>query len=241
MRQIVICEDVFEHAEYLKNAVEGFYFGRDHAASLCHDPAELSGWMEENGEPDILFMDICFERDDGVSTVASLLPPNARTQLIFVTGYIENCVRVYDVPHVYFLTKPIDKESLRKALTAAEKKLEELDAASIVVKSGNSIHVLRSCDILYMESDHRIVRIHSRNGVISVYAQLSRLASQAGEDFVHCHQSFCINRNFVQKMTPDHFLLYGGQKIPISQRRYAEAKKAFLGHLAHQTKYKGAK
>ncbi len=195
--------------------------------------------MAANGEPDILFMDIQLAGNDGVSVSANLLSPGTRTQLIFVTGYVEHCVRVYEVPHIYFLTKPVEENILWKALMTAEKKLDQLDQGMIVVKSGDAVERIRTCDIIYMESERRVVKIHTKTDVISVYVRLADLTERCGVDFIHCHQSYCVNRRYIQKILPNHFALYDGLHIPISQRRYTPAKVKFLDYLATQAIYKG--
>ena len=48
--------------------------------------------------------------------------------------------------------------------------------------------------------------------------------------FVHCHQSFLVNLDYVTAWNNDRFVLADGRAIPISQRRRAVAKAAVLAY-----------
>jgi len=148
-----------------------------------------------------------------------------------VTGYpLENCERVYDVAHAYFLTKPVTLERLEKAVRAAEKHLNEL-SQTITIKCGATLHSLFTADILYMESNRRKVLIHTVERVYEVYEQLQPLTQLAGPKFIQCHKSYSVNLQYARTIDGRFFYLSTGEQIPISQRAYTKVKRAFVQYL----------
>jgi len=70
-------------------------------------------WLNKNKKPDLIFMDIqlddgiCFELFDAVKI---------ETPIIFTTAYDEYAIKAFQVNSVDYLLKPIEEQSLRKAL-----------------------------------------------------------------------------------------------------------------------------
>jgi two-component system LytT family response regulator len=71
---------------------------------------------------DLLFLDVQMPKIDGFDVVEQVglqhLPPT-----IFVTAYHEHAVRAFDVHAIDYLTKPVDPERLKLALTRVREKI----------------------------------------------------------------------------------------------------------------------
>lgn len=228
MLNVVICDDIRAHAREIQSLLSqvGTY-----ECTICESLTELSQVIAKQGEPDIMFLDIHLKNADGVSDVPKLLNERTRTQIIFVTGYpLENCERVYDVSHAYFLTKPVTLERLEKAVRAAEKRLDEI-SQTITIKCGASFYSLFTSNILYMESNRRKVLIHTVNRTYEVYDQLHALTQLAGPKFIQCHKSYSVNLDHTLSIDGRSFFLSTGEQIPISQRAYTKVKRAFAQYL----------
>lgn len=233
MLNVVICDDIRAHALALQSLLSqlGTY-----ECTICESLAQLSQVIAKQGEPDILFLDIRLQNADGVTDIPKLLNECTRTQIIFVTGYpLENCERVYDVSHAYFLTKPVTLERLEKAVRAAEKHLEEL-SQTITIKCGATLYSLFTADILYMESNRRKVLIHTSDRTYEVYDHLQTLTQLAGPKFIQCHKSYSVNLQYTRTIDGHSFYLSTGQQIPISQRAYAKVKRVFVQYLGVSTR-----
>ena len=228
MLNAVICDDIPAHALEIQSLLSqlGTY-----ECTVCESLPQLNQVIAAQGGPDILFLDIRLKNADGVSEIPKLLNERTRTQIIFVTGYpLENCERVYDVAHAYFLTKPVTLERLEKAVRAAEKHLNEL-SQTITIKCGATLHSLFTADILYMESNRRKVLIHTVERVYEVYEQLQPLTQLAGPKFIQCHKSYSVNLQYARTIDGRFFYLSTGEQIPISQRAYTKVKRAFVQYL----------
>lgn len=228
MLNVVICDDIQAHALALQSLLSqlGMY-----ECTTCESLSQLNQVITKQGEPDILFLDIRLKNADGVSDVPKLLNERTRTQIIFVTGYpLENCERVYEVSHAYFLTKPVTLERLEKAVRAAEKHLDEI-SQTITIKCGASLYSLFTSDILYMESNRRKVLIHTTDRIYEVYDQLQTLTQLAGPKFIQCHKSYSVNLQYARTIDGHSFSLSTGEQIPISQRAYTKVKHVFTQYL----------
>lgn len=68
-------------------------------------------------------MDICLGEESGIELVKRLAPETAGVQVIYVTGYVEYCTKVYETEHISFLLKPVDRVELLQAVTRAKERL----------------------------------------------------------------------------------------------------------------------
>ena len=228
-----ILEDEPDHAAALLEKMKAYPGSRAFAARVFSSPQALREARQAGQEPDLLLTDIRLgeEESDGISLVASLFEGSG-VPVIYITGFVEYCTKVYETDHVYFLTKPLRTDELFAALDRAVDRRRRFLARSIAVRSGGSILRLPCEQILWLESRGRRVTVHTARGQWETNATLSRLLGPLGEEFVSCHKSFLVNLCAVREMQPDSFLLTDGTRVPISQKRKKQAREAFLQSLA---------
>lgn len=187
-----------------------------------------------DGKPtiDIVFMDIRFDGDerDGIEAVARLFPKGSATQVVYVTGYGDYHSRVYATQHAGFLLKPVVREAVDAALAGALRRRAESFERPVLIASGGEVHVVLPRDVMWAESHRRLLRIHTRYGDVNTYLKLARIAEMFPDRFVHCHQSFLVNLDYVTSWSGDRFELADGKVVPISQRRRAATKAAVLAY-----------
>ena len=108
----LIIEDEMLAAEKL----EGLLLALDSTIEVIGKQQSVVGsinWIHLNPSPDLIFMDvqlddgICFEIFDAIKI---------KTPIIFTTAYDSYAIRAFQVNSVDYLLKPIEKESLAKAL-----------------------------------------------------------------------------------------------------------------------------
>ena len=167
---------------------------------------------------DIVFMDIRFGGSavaEGIEAVARLFPRGSTTQVIYVTGYGDYHSKVYTTQHVGFLMKPVGQKAVDEAVAEALQRRAESAERPVLVASGGDVRVVLPRNVMWAESHRRLLCIHTRYG---------------DDRFVHCHQSFLVNLDYVTAWNNDRFVLADGRAIPISQRRRAVAKAAVLAY-----------
>lgn len=225
--QILICDNNVPFAEALKRDVLAVFPGNC-TVTICHSPTELRE-ICANTQPDIMLMDILLGEYSGIDLAKELFPRGSGTSVIFVTGYLEYCTDVYEADHVYFLPKPIQAETLRRALEKAVAAQEELPV-SVVLRTGGSLQRVAIRDIYSVESFYRKLRVRLRSSTLECYGSMKTLPEAALKRLIHCHKSFLVNPEHVRTMDRQSFLLTNGVVVPISRTRYAESRKAFLDY-----------
>lgn len=124
-----------------------------------------------------------------------------------------------------FLDDTFDSGDLKAAVGNAVMRILEWVRCPISVLGGNYIYLISPEEIRYVESDRRILHIHTAN-VVDTYATIAQFARLLPGHFLQCHKSYLVNLYFVKVFTGDRILLATGESIPVSQR-----KKRFVRNL----------
>lgn len=188
-------------------------------------------------QPQIVLLDILLGEKNGIDLAQELFPASTGTAVIFITGYTEYCVDVYQADHVWFLPKPIEREQLRAALNkACSVSREAQHIFSVNVRRVPQRIDLR--DVLSIESSYRKLRFRLWNESIECYGSFSELPAFVLGHMIHCHKSFLVNPDYIRTIDGAGFLLMNGAQVPISRNRYRDSRRAFLafcGKKAEET------
>lgn len=227
MWNVLICDDQREQCGRLKELL-----GEDPElrVSCCTSTRELVEICAAR-RPDILLMDICLGEESGIELVKCLTPETAGVQVIYVTGYVEYCTKVYETEHISFLLKPVDRVELLRAVTWAKERLVRRRTEGLTLQTKSAVYFLPFAGIRYLESQGRLVRCVTDHGTCESYARLSELEGQLNDRFFQCHKSFVVNMDRVTAFASTCFTLSTGERIPVSTRRRAEARLRFLQSL----------
>lgn len=233
---VIIVDDDVSQARIVESMVNDHDAGIEFRIDICTSLLEFETRLKQGYAPQIVFMDISFESeggrgDNGIECARRLLAGRHGVQLIYTTGHVEYCSRVYRTDHVYFLLKPIKQEELDEALDKAIANIKSRSVRPFGIKVGGRIMRVVPGDIEYIESDRRKVRIHTVDGVIEAYESLGSIESKLPSVFVQCHKSFLVNMEKVVEMRSDGLDLVSGATIPVSQKRSRETREAFMTYL----------
>lgn len=231
MWRAVLCEDNPEQAQWLAELIRREAgFGME--LTVCKTVKALEKKVEIEGWPELLFMDIQIGEDDGIEVVKRLAPQESGTQVIYVTGFIEYCTKVYETEHISFLTKPVRQGELKIALDHARERIDRSRREGIAVKAREGVYFLPLSDIQFIESVGRKVLFYTSRQVYESYAKLSDVQKRVDERFYQCHKSFIVNLDRVAACEKKQYVLKNGQTVPISARNQGEAKQKFLHYLS---------
>ena len=86
-------------------------------------------------------------------------------------------------------------------------------------------------EIWYLESSAHRTMIHTYENEQVCHDKISDLEERMGETFVRCHQSFLVNMKYIRRVEHDRFKLENGEEIPISKKRYMEARARYFQYL----------
>ena len=144
---------------------------------VANSLASAKSWLEENPEPELIFLDI--ELGDG--TAFDLLKElNPNSPIIFTTAYDEHALKAFKFNSIDYLLKPIDKDELQSALQKWESSkaagapspdwnelknmIEGNYKKRFLVKSGDRFLTIPLEEIAYFFSEDSYTFLLSREG-----------------------------------------------------------------------------
>ncbi len=187
--------------------------------------------------PDILLLDIKMPGMDGMDTAKALREKGWRRILIFVTGEEDQVFSAFDLHAFHFLLKPVSEEKLKEVLRSAESELEHIKKLSadndryVDIRSGTSHIRLNLSKLLYAEVFIRKTILHTKEGSIEYYGQLSALEKLAGSDFYRIHRSYLLNMKYIERYDKAFVTLSGSDSIPIARREYEGFLTAYMEYI----------
>lgn len=194
--------------------------------------------MKDGKSYDVVLMDIEWKKErNGMDFAEDLHRLCPCTSIIYMTAYTMDFVEDAFLKTVNlggFLTKPVKQEQLEKIL----KKIQQQNNAKegvLVIRYKSIIRNIAYREILYLESDLHKVNIVLNNQVFQCNEQLSKLKERLNDQFVVCHKSYIVNMAHIKEFRYSEIEMNNGTVIPISKKRYAEAKKQFFKYVAERT------
>ena len=235
MISIVILDDIPQSAEDLRTQVERILpKGLPHRIITLTTLASLKAVLAAKEQIDILITDIIMPagQPNGIDIVRSLFPQGSGTQVIYVSGYLEQSLEVYPTNHLYFLLKPVEEERLKEAIDLALSTIERQRPSMLRIKMGHKEQLINTATIVYLSSNLRKVTVHCKTNQFETYAKLDDLMPQLPECFVRCHRSYIVNLTYAVSLKEDSIQLYNGVTLPVSRRRAKEVQHALLARIS---------
>ncbi len=189
------------------------------------DGTDLMYDIGEKEQFDIIMLDISMDKMDGITAAKQIREGSICSNAIifFITSYQAEVVTIVDVNPMAYIYKPIRRDGLEPKIRKAINLLDR-NGGVLEIVSGRSIIRLKIEDIMYIESYNRGVEIHTSEGVYRTATyKIGNVTEQIWSiDFIRCHNSFIVNKNFVKRMDAKEIQLYNGEILPISRKYHDE-------------------
>ena len=228
MIKIAICDDDKKITTQLEDVIEDYLkqLGIRYEINIFFDGKELMQHMEkEQTESDVIFLDIEMKDMDGMETARQIRKKNGLGLIIFVTTHTSYAIEAYSVHPFQFIVKPIDEKIVcdyfhqaYEVITAGEFYYE--------YKYNKEYYRILVNDIMYFESEKRMILIYLKDGIIKQYYDKLNLIQEKFQDskadFWRIHQSILVNSKYVVKKAFDYVELANGKRLSISEDRRKE-------------------
>jgi two-component system, LytTR family, response regulator len=156
-------------------------------------------------KPNLIFLDVelgnelGFEVIDQLQAFYAVLP-----QIIMTTAHDHYAKQAVNNNVLFFLSKPVDKDELQKAITKFEKAIAE-QRSHLVVKDKTGHTLMQYDDIIYIEAESNYCQIHLKHAKkIIVTKTLKDIEMVLPQTFLRIHRSFLINTKYVEKINTTH-------------------------------------
>lgn len=224
MLHLGICDDNKEHQGQIYDMVSRAVFQYDEADFVCYDSGmELIQAIEEDKFLcDLLFLDIHMPVRDGLETAKYIRENKIDVDIIFITISADHVFDGYTYQAFSYLLKPVNKLRLADEIGRYMLQRNQHPQCLHVSINGHDEQILLN-HVRYFATEGRRVCSYGRKGAeeISFYARLNDLEQTLLQfDFIRCHQSYLVNRRFVQGHSRTKIKV-DGIELPIS-RKYIE-------------------
>lgn len=232
MIRIAICDDdsnftgeietlVFQESQKLSIRVETEVFS---------DGKTLLKSIQDGEHYQLIFIDIEMEQVDGITAARHIREIDRTVLLIYVSGYDIYLKELFEVEPFRFLSKPLNHSQFSRYFRESYKRINETEVF-YQFTFNKEIRKLPVKDIVYFESNNRIVYVYLKDGSDEhFYGKLNNVENDLAESrryFLRIHQSYLVNYDYVKKMNFFNVTIsYAGKEmeLKISEDRQKEVR-----------------
>lgn len=233
---IGLCDDEADELAALRHFVEDY--GRDDHVPFdifCFSSGEaILAAIGEGRNFDIIFLDIYMGGADGIAVAREIRKRDAKVVIIFETSSSERAIEGYGVRALRYLLKPLTAGAVNEALREAlESLIPRNDERFIQIKNKQGNYRIAIGDILYAESDARVINVHLKDeNPVAYYDKLDNFQKLCDDErFVRCHKSYLVNLDHVHAIINNEIIMNTGETIHISLN-VSPIKAAFVVRMA---------
>jgi two-component system LytT family response regulator len=181
-------------------------------------------------EPELIFMDIQLNSEDGTGVDLVSALHGSGCAVIFISGFKDYAVDAFRLDAVDYLLKPIRIDQLIAAVAKAKKYLELKKSGSDKDTKPNTFHVpvqhgfiiIRHKDIIRCEADGAYTHVYmkDKNERITASINIGVVEKKLGADFFRIHKSHIINRDSIVSYSKGDGLILkmtDGSDVPVSK------------------------
>ncbi len=189
----------------------------------------LRDYLAQGNHLDILFLDIELFRMTGIEVgnyIRNVLD-NMGLQIIYISGKASYALQLFKTQPMDFLVKPISKEQIDHALDMAIKIVKKRNER-FEFRQGKDYYYIAMGDIMYFESKGKKIKIVTAQDTHETYGKLKDIIKGLTDDFIMIHQSYVINKVYVQRYTYEMVELVDGTILTISKVNRKEVRERIL-------------
>lgn len=230
---IAIIDDVQQDLDTLGKAAQNYYEDRQITVQIQSFSSPAAFWKAYTpGKYDLIFLDIYMDQDNGMDVAVRIREAGDSCSLIFVTSSDAFAVASYDVQAAYYLLKPLDTAKLMKVLDTIQIKNAQ-DVRYIEVICDRTPVRVPVKTILYADTFHNAVQLHTDAGVLRTYLTFQKFEEliQDLPCFLSCYRGCLVNMDRIHKTLEDSFLLDNQEVVQIRKRGANAIKKEYLNYL----------
>ena len=233
---VLICDDQEAEAARLKKLLGDSGFELTIAA--FNNGFDALDYIQSGTAVDVCFLDIIMPGLSGIKLAEELRADGYAGEIVFLSNARGYGPETYMVHAFSYLLKPIQPDAVRDILQKLENKKKKEDTAGIFIKASKVARYVLLRDISYIEARIHYVHFRLTGGEeIAIYATFSGIAEKVLADsrFAHCHRSYIVNMEHIDRIDERLITMRDGEKVPYS-RNNSDIKKRFTKWIAEGAK-----
>jgi len=184
---------------------------------------------------DVIIMDYQMEDIDGIETCRRIREHNKDCTIIFISAYPLAALDSFEVNTFRFISKPIDKAKLYKAL---DDYLTSIDYDNLLIlKTHEGTWKIKMSDIIYAEANGKHTNIRTIDKTFDVHIHLKIIESKLPKSkFIRSHRAYIVGFNHIVNHTNEEIVFDNEEKAEIGKRYAAQFKQAFRDYVIKYNK-----
>lgn len=180
----------------------------------------------KNDKYDIIFMDYQMDDANGIETARKIRKSNSDSIIIFVSAYPQVAMDTFEVKTFRFLSKPIDKVKLFKAI---DDYLDEIDIDSFLIfKTHERTIRIKISEIIYVEAQRNHAIIHTEKEDFEILKNMKFVEKMLPkEKFFRCHNAYLTSFQHIKNHNNTEIYYDDNSVSYISRSMLAKFKEAF--------------
>ncbi|MFR5585779.1 MAG: LytR/AlgR family response regulator transcription factor [[Clostridium] scindens] len=231
MLQIAICDDEKYYREEIRRLVEDWLEekGMEYAIHLFASGEEFLIQNENLVRYDCIFMDINMNEIDGIEAAMQIRSYHSKTQIVFVTAFIQYVLEGYKVDAVRYIMKDTLKTAVPECMDAVWKRLRLAQVTFHFVEGEKTLY---TDNILYVESRrHKSIFHYMESGMTEyqIYSKLDEIEQKLYEyGFLRIHKSYLVNMKHMRRVSNYEAMLDNGECLSVPRLRFQKVKEAYV-------------
>lgn len=231
MLKIAVCDDSRTDVEMLECA-----FDRLHKYPIDYEvyfePGELLKYVNEHEENYHLYIfDIEMPEMNGLELAKEIRSRDAKALFVFLTGYTQYVMDVFEVITFDYISKPITAEKLESVIVKAMQYLHMIRQDFVFQFRKNQFRV--SCDdILYFEKKGRQAVIHTISDNYKANMTTEEIWKQLDEKvFAHIHLSYIVNLGHIRAIDGEEAVLDNEERLLVARSHKQNLKEKHMEYM----------
>jgi two-component system, LytTR family, response regulator len=163
------------------------------------DGAEAVRAIREQ-RPDVALLDIRMPRLSGIQVVEAL-DATGLPHIVFITAFDEFAVRGFELAALDYLVKPFTEERLAEAIGRARKAQQQRVSLQLLIREGESTHIVGVASILRIESADYYARVVTAERSYLTRQSMTALAAKlAPHGFIRLNRSLITRRHSLREL-----------------------------------------
>lgn len=232
MLRIAICDDEVSYVEQILQYIKEYSKGKIKKIEFLefYSGESLINKIMEGESFDIIYLDIEMDKLDGISTAMKIREVDINVLLIYVSSHESYYKQLFEVEPFRFIMKPINKEKFIDVFGKAIDRLRKIEDY-FHFQYNKSIIKLPLKDIMYFDSQIRVINVYTEKRVYSYYDKLDNVEEKIKKRtnfFIRVHKSYLVNYFFIKQWSYSQITLYNDFIIQISEERRKEIRRIYL-------------
>ena len=222
MINIAVCDDEYIFCELIAEKIENEMQKYDVLYKIDKYTSGLELLAQHEINPyDIIFLDIEMPGIDGFEAITQLRVIKSNILVVYITNHSGLVYPSYQYRPFELIAKRDFTSKIEEIIKSAINELRnirELNSYYAIERYGHSQLVYKS-HIIYAESIHHGVKLHTLDGVFKVRRALNQLSNELNSDYLTlCHRSYLVNVKHVYEARENSLLLDNGIVLPMSRK-----------------------